>query len=429
VVLLVPVERSSQSLKLAGALEVEFRGTSEAGCVVAMTCDVSGTASYLPNGEGRLFVNTFRRANGSVRREASAFVFGFGQAAAQTIGIVRRGEQQCVDVRAANDGSLQARLVGDAIVLGLTPNPRSSFSGDLLRTRCAGPRAADVLAAIGTRRISRASAAGGRTVSFAADAPFLAPGLSGTVRSSIRVVLARASRHVVRRRPARRRSVPRRVPRTQQLRVPLRLVRAEGQAVVDFTADPASCRRLDACGLAGTTTIGPRPPATPASLFLSVRSRSRAAALATIGLGGARPARIAFGGGGATWADDAGTAGTTATRDGAPSCASRADPLAGGSLELRVDRATRRLTARLYGAGLGVSRCAGPVAGDLQSNGHFQGGAPVLASGSIPLTALRRPRQTIALTQGGALAGPGYRGQVRSTISLVLERGRIRPGS
>lgn len=421
------VERSSQSLKLQGALEVEFRGTSEAGCVVAMTCDVTGTASYLPNGEGRLFVNTFRRANGSLRRDASAFVFGFGRAATQTIGVVRRGDQQCVDVRTAGDGSLQARLVNGALVLGLAPNPRDSFSGDLLRTRCAGPRAADVLAAIGTRRISRASAVGGRTVSFAADAPFTAPGLSGTVRSSIRVVLARATRNVVRRRSARRRSLPRRVPRTRQLRVPLRLTRAQGEAVVDFTADPSSCRRLDACGVTGSTTIRPRPPATPASLFLSVRSRSRAAALATVGIGDARPASVAFGGGGANWADDAGTAETTAKRDGAASCNSRADPLGGGSLELRVDRASRRLTARLYGSGLGISRCAGPIAADLQSTSQFQGGAPILASGSVPLTALRRPRQTITLTQGGTLAGPGYSGRVRSTISLLLERGHVRP--
>ena len=421
------LERSSQSLKVQGAIEVEFRGTPESGCVAAMTCDVSGTASYLPGGDGRLFLDTYRRADGSTRRDASAFIFGYGQAVGQTIGVVKRGEQQCVDVRSSSDGSISARLTDDDITLGLAPTPRFAVGGDLLRTRCAGPRAADVLGAIGTKRVSRASVAAGRSVSFAGDAPFTAPGLSGRVRSSVRVVLARATRQVIRRRAPRRSSRPRRAPTTRRVNVPLRLLRVEGEATLDFAGDPTTCRRLDACAVAGTTTIRPRPPATRASLFLSVRSRSRAAALATVGLGKARPAPVAFGGGGGAWATDRGTAATTLTRAGIASCSSSGDPLAGGSLELRVDRASRRLSLRLYGVGVGVSRCAGPLLTDLQTSDRFQGGSPVLASASVPLTVLRRPRQTIVLSTGGALSGPGYLGRVRSTLTVVLERGRIRP--
>ena len=421
------VERSSQALSFQGAVEVEFRGAPEAGCAATGMCDVSGTVSYVPGGQGQLVFTSFRRRDGSMRRDAMAFSFGFGPTAGQTVGITRRGDRQCVDVRASDGGPFDVKAIGADVRLGLVPARQFGFgSGDQLRTRCAGPRAADVLAAIGTRRVSRKSLADGQTISFAADAPFSAGGLAGTVRSSARIVLSPARRQVIRRRTVRRRPAPRRVRRTRQVSIPMRLVRIDGAATLNFAGDPATCRRLDSCGLTGTTTITPRPASARAFFFLSAGSRSAPAALAAVGRGRGRAAPINGGGGGASWTVDRGRASTVLTRDGIAGCITSADPLSGGALDLRVDRASRRLRVSLFGSGLGVSRCPGPLAIDL--NSPSQQRTPLLATGTVPLTALRNPRLTVPLTQGGALTGPGYLGRTRITLTVVLTRGRVRLG-
>lgn len=319
------VERSNQNLRLQGSVEVEFGGTAEAGCARFGVCDLTGTVSYVPGGQGQLFINTFRRANGSLRRQVDAFSFGFGPSAPQTVGVTRRGDQQCVDARSVDGGSYDVAFVDGDLRIGLAPASASRFAffgggggGDLLRTRCAGPRAAEVLSVLGTKRVSLESLSGGRRLSFRANEPFSAGGFAGTVRSSVRLVLNPARRQQIRRRaPRRPRTVrPRRARTTRQVRVPLRLVRIAGDASIDLAGDPNTCRRLDACGLTGTTTVTPRPPARRAFFSLSVRSRSRAAALAAVGLGTARSARIASGGGGVGWSTDNGRASTTQQRDG-----------------------------------------------------------------------------------------------------------------
>lgn len=86
--------------------------------------------------------------------------------------------------------------------------------------------------------------------------------------------------------------------------------------------------------------------------------------------------------------------------------------------------ASRQLRVRLTGTGLGVSRCPGPLGGDLDGGNR----GPTLATGMIPLNALRSRRITVPLEDGGTLVGPGYLGRTRSTLSVVLERGTIRLG-
>lgn len=418
------VATSSQGLRVQGSVEVEFRGTTRAGCEALAVCDVSGSVSYTPGRRGELFLTTLRRADGSLRRDAQAFSFGFGPAAPQAIGSTRRGEQQCVDARSLDGGSYDVRVSGDDLRVSLAPAAQSGFfGGDLLRTRCAGPKSADVLAGLGAKRISLASLAGGRTVDFRADEPFSAGGFAGTVRSSVQLVLAPARRRVSRP-PVRRPSRPRRARTTRQVQVPLRLVRVAGDATIDLAGDPVTCRRLDACGVTGAITATPRPTARRVFFSLGVRSRSRPAALAAVGLGTASSARVAFGGGGASLGADAGRVRTALDRAGLPICRARADVLSGGFLELQVVRATRRLRVSLTGSGLGHSRCQGPLASDLGTGDR----SSPLASGSVPLSALRSRRLTVALTETSALVGPGYLGRTRSTLSVVLERGAVRLG-
>jgi hypothetical protein len=68
------------------------------------------------------------------------------------------------------------------------------------------------------------------------------------------------------------------------------------------------------------------------------------------------------------------------------------------------------------------SRCGGPTLAEISGGG-------ALATGSVPLTALRARRIVVHLARGARLGGQGYLGQSVPDLTLVLRRTRVRDGT
>ncbi|HEY0631123.1 MAG TPA: hypothetical protein VGC98_03630, partial [Thermoleophilaceae bacterium] len=178
-------------IKLSGAISVDFHGDAAAGCAAAHLCDVTGTARWNVTGDGAIAAVAFRSHG---RRFEQAFLtigdFSDGEPPLRTSARVRRE---------GASGSLCSDAVPGDVAGGGTTTRRGSAaeiklidpaagSGDVLRTRCAGPMAADVAALLPARKIGeRALLRGHRTLDFSADRTFAAHGLAGTLHSTAQI--------------------------------------------------------------------------------------------------------------------------------------------------------------------------------------------------------------------------------------------------
>ena len=124
----------------------------------------------------------------------------------------------------------------------------------------------------------------------------------------------------------------------------------------------------------------------------------------------------------AAWDRDGGSVSAQLTRGGVPDCHESRPIVRDGSM---VIEGTRNGLHAGYGADfLGTNdalrtRCPGP--GSADATAHH-----ALATGTLPLSALRRRRVTFRLTQGPTFRGDGLRGQVHPDITIVLRRVSLR---
>ncbi len=181
-----------------------------------------------------------------------------------------------------------------------------------------------------------------------------------------------------------------------------------GSLVVAFHGDPAgNCARLDLCGVSGQAIWTPAGQAD--ITLITYRARGRTATEGDL---------AAF----SALASNAGVT-TEVTRiapDGtAHECVDdSANPPVLSISALPGRRLRIGGSGALPAAGLTGSRCAGPLAADIAS---------ALPSATLPAAALQRPGTAVDLSGVRAFSGPGLRGTVSSTLTVVTGRAATKP--
>jgi hypothetical protein len=254
---------------------------------------------------------------------------------------------------------------------------------------CAGPDAADIgaaglLATVPTRSLRR----GGSRIDLTGSHPFAAPGVSGTVTSTLVVAVESATT-----RPAPRVPTIRRQPR-----VALSLSGSLTATATGLT-DPDACAVVDACGLADTLTLGlPRGPVVVSLITPGLHFPGLPPGASLL------PPNVAAEGGGELH----GAASLTAVArrsDGSPPCSdSRTiDPLDVG-LTFRPSGRVELTAITLEGADLLRTRCPGPLLGPTV------GAGPALAVGRVDLHRLLagHPARVHLVAPAASSSSDGY---------------------
>jgi hypothetical protein len=392
---------------LTGQVEVSFSSDALAHC----GCGYVGTDSWQPQGGGDLDVLAYRRHG---RRQFDTTLLLGGSISGRDA-VERRpptGQTTaCSDTTGADSGGfLSPPVRAGRIVVSLAQSGAA-----LIGTRCAGPLAVDVAAALPTASISlRRIAHGGAVLDLRGTHPFAAHGLSGVVRSTVVLRLGRArATHPSSPVP----SAPGHGQRIRAITVSYRVERLRGSAVADVRTltDPGQCGPFDACGLSGALTVAPASAhGGSVSLFAEASAaRPRRDLLAAVGLSThGNPARIGVAGSGEQSLH--GTVAADLNQGGECRDQTR---LSAASVQLQ-SHAGRLLISLSPVSTSGTdplrTRCPGPELGQ-----H------ALTSATLPRSALRRQVVTVAL--GGNAFGDGpYRVRTHSTMIITLRRVRVR---
>jgi hypothetical protein len=411
------------TVKLSGAITMDFHGDAAAGCAAAHVCDVNGTVRWAPHGGGS--INAFSYRSGKRRFTQASLSIGdlsVDEQPLRTTARVRRegvANSLCADAAPGDSGSgAGSERRGSSAAIRLIRLPSStSPSNEILRTRCAGPMAADVAALLPARTVGEhALVHGKRTLDFSADGRFSAHGLAGTVHSDIRLRVLGGRRFPF------NTSNPghRRFHRRRAIDVSYRVERVSGEIGLGVTgrADPDLCGPFDACGITGSVTTslaassGFAEVSADAPIRVSRRQLRRA-----VGLARGRPPRGVTADGYASWLRDAGTVVSDLSRNGAPACSDSTPVAGGGSLYFEFPRGHVRAS---YGTGglqgefdIFRTRCPGPSAVDAPDP---------IAHGTFPLNLLGRRRVTLRLTRGSRFTSAGYSSRLSPDVTVVLRR-------
>ena len=405
------VSQLDAEVTFSGAVRVEFRGDEAAGCAAAGVCGIAGTVTWSPGDRGQLGVSTIRTRRRTTTRSflfSGGGPFGEGGSVSQVTRTLPDGSRRlCTDAAPA---TFAADRPG--IAVGLDP-------AGILAGRCAGPRAQDIAAAFPVRRLPVAALRrSGTRLDLGADAPFTAGGFTGTVRSTVSLEIDRA-------RPPRlpggtRRSRPAR-RRERALTLTYAVERVTGAVRTDLAAveDSRRCEPLDACGLSGSLVRGFDGGDGTATVHASGRASrtSRGDLRAAVGLAPGDPGRVRTFGFGTWRTPDAAVVAELSRADGTGPCRDRV-PVETAEVELRA--VGGRLQASLFGGAGGPgglaplrTRCPG---GDATAGGRS------LATGSVPLSALRAREVTIRLTRGRSTLSAPFRVTSRPDVTIVLRR-------
>jgi len=401
-------------VRATGTLSVVFQGDPPNGCV-AGACSLSGAVSWSPAPAGELFVIATRLHHRTTYQAELNFEPGFGYPFGEPGYTTARvnwtpiaggsGGSTCADA-VAGDQALTPVVRGTRLLLSLPQGP------DLLETRCGGPLASDLTAAVPQLSLPiRQILRGQRTLDLSTTGSFAAHGFSGSVSSTITLALGR---------PQDQGQVPSTVSTTTRRyrEVDLR-VRAHlgGVAPIQLAgdADQGSCEPLGACGLSGSETVSPDVTQTADLIATAPVTRPARDLLAALGLVRTGSTR----GIGAFNLMDWQSGGTLQAnlQEGALTCTDTA-PLGPG--EILFQREGARLDVAYGESGdLGVgsslrTRCPGPF-----------GPQGALATGSIPLRDLARHTITIRLTRGLSYIDDGYTATARPDLTLTLTRIRV----
>jgi hypothetical protein len=397
----------------SGALTVTFRGDRAAGCARQGVCAYRGTVSWSAAPGGDLALIRFR--DGSRVRAEAVEVPGTDSSLTQPAvaaevdrtlpgGAIAR----CADTADSANG-FGASIVRRESALRVQLLTRST---DLLSTRCAGPIDAVLASSSPAATIAIARIARGRQLDLSRRRTFSAGGFTGTIDSTVVLRLGR--------------------PRTEKnlglsplllgllglppgpirtVTEPLRLTGATGTitAHVSGDTDRLVCSLLDACGLAGSVALTPRPaPVTGDLIVFGSAKQPEAPYLAALGLGPG-PTDGLFAEGSLAW-NDHGLARLSDAQDG-QHC-SDAIPLDGGSVGLEVIGA--RIEANYTPVSLLHGECPGPELGNDE-----------LASGSVPLSALHGASFALRLRPTGAITDDGYQVSLSGSVTLQLSVGKL----
>ena len=428
----VPISFTQAKLRITGAVTVDFHGDAASGCADAGLCGVNGTVTWTPTGSGSLLAFAYRDHgarfedgymlldSGPLHRSRP---FTFSRVIRTPAGGGPAG--RCADAGGgdsdffalgAHRGSTLVFGVLGAGGFGVQPS-----SG--LRTRCAGPTAADVSGLLPTRVISETDLRSGpHKLGFLADRDFAAGGLAGTLHSTLVLHLGRGTRQ---NQDSGQSTGPTVKRRRRTLEVSYRLDRVSGQVVtgVNGLADPDLCGPLDACGLMGSVTVAPSASSGEAYVVADASARHPWSDLRrAVGLSPGRPPRGVSTFGFVNWTQDAGAVTSDLSRDGARACADSVPLAAGGSVLLAFSRGGVRLSyggVDLAAADLLATRCPGPLITDAAGGG-------ALATGRVPLRTFGARRVTLRLNGGGTYRADGYQGTTRPDLTVAMQRTRVR---
>jgi hypothetical protein len=411
-------------VKLSGAVSVDFHGSEAAGCAALGRCALSGTEVFDPGRTGDLLVVP-------LRLHGKKLVFGFLVLGAEhgvstTAHTQRAGVSgpvgSCGDVASAlGAGQMLGRGLSHSLSIRL--GGISPLNGlDTFATRCPGPLGKDLLPLLPSRRLPRAVIKHGGSIDLSTTRPFSTSGFEGIVRSTVLMHIAR------RRRPSGSSEnivdssgVGRH--RTRAIGVTYRIERVSGSAGFTFAGlgDPAECLQLDACGTSGAVTESLGGASGRLDLVANASARRPRRDLRTLlGLArGGRTERVRAQASG-EWRSGTGAVNSSVAWGGGQPCTDTV-PLGTGELagvaagtRFRLEFGTADSAGDLH------TRCAGPLQADLA-------GTQPLASGSLPLSALRRRIVTIHLTRApGVVPTSAYSGSFQADITVTLRRIRVR---
>ena len=397
-----PRSVTSAPARVTGDVVVDFRSHA-ATCAAVGLCGISGTIVHeTAPARGSLAVVRYER-----RTEVAVFTGDTGSLTAR----VERREPDgrahvCTDARAGSL-ALATRVNGSRARLGL--RRRGDFGGLEVDTRCTGPLSRDIAAYLPERMVPLATLRlGGTAVDLAGEGSFTAGGLTGTVRSTVRLALGRG-------RPERsdqQDTGPRGKRRRRMVTATYDVVGVSGGLRIEAepAGDPFPCSLLDTCGLTTRLVATPELRGRGSAFVLAEAPARRPrrdlhAALGLTRRGNPRGIKVQ----GFATVPLAGAVSAGADRAGEASCRSAA-PLEFALLELTARAGPLR--ARLTRLGPLRTRCPGPSVEDVSTSTGLATGRATGSGAAL----------TLALTRGGRFASDGYRGTTSSDLELRLRR-------
>ena len=403
--------------KISGTIVVQFHGDPAAGCASRGLCAYSGVIVWRAVAAqfGSALVIQKSRRHGRVSYAADLIEYGLPGAGADTSAVVRRALPGGTSATCA-DASSQTRQVALDVNRAQVSMRLLGSGSPILSTRCAGPLDADVSRALPVSSLPVGAAiAGHRRIDLSGGGSFAAAGFAGTVRSTVAVSLGTA--HTVGRGSGS--PPPGQVPQIRVVTVPLTLTSVAGtiRASVLGALNPDACLLLDSCGLAGTTSLRPRPPASQGELVAyGPARRPYLDYLAALGLSRrGNPRGIAVQGS-VAW-NRGGSIATDIRQSG--ECRD-SGPLSTGVVALQPEGKVLDAYYGLGYSGFGRLRCPGPELG-LGSGPNSS-----LISGSVGIGTLADRRFSISLGAGSSLSDDGYTARVSGSLLLSFVRGAPR---
>jgi hypothetical protein len=406
-------------VRVTGSVTVAFR-SDPATCARSGRCGLDGVVRWRPGADsGQLVAVATRTAAGRPGLQVFTFLpgaFGGDGDDAGTAAEVRRavpgGSRVCTD-RARGFADLGGAGT-DAVEIA----PFGGAGADVLATRCAGPRAADVAPVLPTVRLDRtALLRGRRTLDLRADRPFTAAGFTGTVASTVRIVVGAPGAE----RPATARA-DRTGARSRVLNVTYAVEAVRGRLTADQagTTQPARCALLDACGASGTTTVRPRRATGRLRLVASAPLRTpRGRLRAALGLGGGSAAGVrvvGFGG----FEGRARVEAALKRPDGARCTDAGSREVSGG-----LDVAARGGRLRVALQGDGALGLEGPLAGRC-GGATTDASEPAPLAAPLPAGALRARRLALRFTRTVGTRDDVFATTLRPDLTVVLRRVGVR---
>jgi hypothetical protein len=399
-------------LTATGGVSVTFNGDSARGCASAGLCGYSGSVTVAPQRRRGGYLLSFEKGHFFDSDSYVALAKPASVQVQRTEGGAEAGT--CSD----RDEERQLYLLAHAAERG-----RVRFelvSPDMSVGRCAGPGLERALSRLPARFVPlKHVSSGNATLDMSGRARYSSGRFSGTVTSTLRFQLGRASPGSGRIRAPRPVAARRRLTRVASVRAVYRIARYRGTLSASFaglTGPP--CADLDACGIEGSATW--RIDANGGELSVDAAGRARRS---DHGLRGAiaairRPGAYVY-----EDADVPYVLGTTTADVSRPGGAHCHDAVSADSPGIDVGLRSRvelgGPDAVVAAADLLRAGCPGPRAFDAFRYG-------TIASAPLRLTSLARPRFALMLTGARRLRGPGYSGSTTARFTLELRRRSLR---
>jgi hypothetical protein len=299
----------------------------------------------------------------------------------------------------------------DGVVFRLAGTTPASGGFHVTETQCGGPLFDDVGRALHAVRVPRRQLRKGNfDIDLSGSAPVYAPGMRAAVESTV-------VGHVGTRDQVRQPRITKKHGSLKSIAVSYAVERVSGTLEGGFAGAGELCAELDSCGRATTLSLAPGAPLHARVELAAYAPGRRPAGDLRAALGLASPGGRAKGidwYGFGSLSSRSNLLSTALLRDGQPFCK---DQRHIPTLGLQLQPARGRINASLMsypGSGLRTS-CPGPSI----STGQLDG---TLASGSVPLSALRHDRMTLHLTRGHAIDVDGWSGRTRADFTITLRR-------